>query len=253
MRGGRPAAADRGSATLAGVDEGRVLGLIADDPRVYAEAHDAWMVDLVAMRGVRIAVRTWLRTAAALEGYSPREGNALVEALLAKSGLLPAALSTVDTLGVNGRALVALAEAALLAHRASFAVTIVVPEPPIGWPARAELRRAAMALLAGAEVVLHAREAWELVPLVGADFIVDQTGGAIVPPAGARSILTRVFGTGTSYESWLAALQAMGVQAAGGPIAHILAAPSGVGPREILGAAHRAGLDVLEVRDVFDG
>ncbi|GAC1354594.1 MAG: hypothetical protein NVSMB47_07970 [Polyangiales bacterium] len=230
-----------------------MLGLIADDPRGYTAAHDAWLVDLVAPRGERVAVRSWLRAAAAIEGFSSNEGAALVEVLLAKSGLLPAALTTVDALGLHGRALVALVEAALVAHRSQHATTIVVPEPPIAWPARTELRRAAMTLLAGAEVVLHAREAWELVPLVGADFIVDETGGAIAPPQGARSILTRVFGTGAPYEAWLAALATMGVQVAGGPIAHVLAAPSGVGPREILGAAHRAGLDVLEVRDAFEG
>lgn len=231
--------------------EGRVLGLIADDPRTYASTHGALVIDFHAPREARTSVRSWLESTAAIEGCSPRESHALVDATLAKSGLSAVASNAVSSLPAYMRALLALCEAAIVAHRNADLV-VVVPEPPIPWPTRGDLRRLATTLLAGCEVVLHAREAFELVPLVGADFVVDESGGSIAPPAGTRSILTRVFGVGDAYEGWRKALDELGVQIAGGPIAHVLAAPTGVGTREILAAAHRAGLDVLECRDAFE-
>lgn len=234
------------------VEEGRVLGLIADDPRAYASAHGAVLVDFAAPREARTDVRSWLEAAAAIEGCSAREARALVDAILSKAGLAATAGAPVSALSPVLRAVLAIAEAAILAHRHPGSLTVVVPEPPVAWPTRNEIRRLATTLCAGCEVVLHAREAFELVPLVGVDFVVDESGGSIAPPAGMRSIHTRVFGAGEALEGWRAALEKLGVQIAGGPIAHVLAAPEGVGPREILAAAHEAGLDVLEVRDAFE-
>jgi hypothetical protein len=234
------------------VDEGRVLGLVADDPRAYASAHGAVLVDFGATREARTDVKSWLEAAAAIEGYAPREAKALVEVIVAKSGLGPFVTGWVSALTPPARVVLALAEAAVIAHRHGAEITVVVPEPPIAWPQRNEVRRLAVSLFAGCEVVLHAREAFELVPIVGVDFVVDESGGSIAPPTGMRSIHTRVFGAGEAYEAWRAALGELGVQIAGGPIAHVLAAPEGVGPREILAAAHKAGLDVLEVRDAFE-
>ena len=234
------------------MDDGRVLGLVADDPRAYASAHGALLVDFDAPREARTDVRSWLEAAAAIEGYSAREGKALVDAIVTKAGLVAVASGWVSALGPPARAVLAVAEAAVVAHRHGGEITVVVPEPPIAFPARNELRRLAASLCAGCEVVLHAREAFELVPIVGVDFVVDESGGSIAPPVGMRSIHARVFGAGEAYEGWRAALTKLGVHIAGGPITHVLAAPEGVGPRQILAAAHEAGLDVLEVRDAFD-
>lgn len=234
------------------MEEGRVLGMVADDPRAYASAHDAVLVDFAAPRQARTTVRAWLEAAAAIEGCTARQTRALVEAIVSKSGLAPYAGSPVLSLPLDARAVLAVAEAALVAHRRPGEVVVVVPEPPLPFPARNELRRLAAMLCAQCEVVLHAREAAELVPIVGVDFVVDDSGGSIAPPSGMRSIHTRVFGVGEPYEAWRKKLQELGVEIAGGPIAHVLAAPEGVGPREILAAAHDAGLDVLEVRDAFE-
>jgi hypothetical protein len=230
-----------------------VLGLVVDDPVAWAEARSAVLVSFDAPRGGRVDTRTWLETAAAIEGKSRSEARALAEDLSQVAGLLPPTPPMIGSLGVTHRASLAIAEAAVQVRCADRELMVVVPEPPVAWPLRTDLRRLATRLLAGAEVVLHAREAWELTPLVAVEFIVGADGLSFVPPPGARSIVTRVFGVGEPYAAWRTALEALGVQIAGGPIAHMLSVPDGIGPRHVLAAAYEAGLDVLEVRDVFEG
>jgi hypothetical protein len=230
-----------------------VLGLVADDPVAWAQARDAVLVSFDAPRGARVETRMWLETAAAIEGKSRAAARAIADDLLQVAGLLPPTPSMIGSLGPAHRVALAIAEAAVQVRCAEGEITVLVPEPPLAWPLRTELRRLATRLLAGAEVVLHAREAWELTPLVPVEFIVGADGLSFVPPPGARSIVTRVFGVGEPYVAWRAALETLGVQIAGGPIAHMLSVPNGIGPRHVLAAAYEAGLDVLEVRDVFEG
>ena len=230
-----------------------VLGLVVDDPVCWAQARGAARVSFEAPRGARLDTRQWLETAAAMEGKSRNEARAIADDLRKLAGLELPTPALIGSLTPPQRCALAIAEAAVQVRCASRELTVVVPEPPLSWPLRTELRRLATRLLAGAEVVLHARAAWELTPLVAVEFIVGEDGLSFVPPPGARSIVTRVFGVGEPYVAWRAALEALGVQIAGGPIAHMLSVPNGIGPRHVLAAAYESGLDVLEVRDVFEG
>ncbi len=230
----------------------RLIGLVTDDARTYAANRRAELVAFEAERGPRMTTREWLRTVAAIEGRTGQEASALADAVLARAGLGPGAPQTIGALHAQQLAALALAETAVIIAKEPAAFVVVVPQPPIPWPYRNEIRRLAASMLAGAEVVLHAYAAWELLPLVEHDFIVNASGGAIAAPPGHRTVMARVYGTGAPYEAWRAALEATGVLVAGGPIAHVLAVPEGMGPREVLAAAHDAGLDVLEVREAFD-
>jgi hypothetical protein len=228
----------------------RLIGLVAEDIGPYVARRNAEVVAFDAPRGARLSPRQWLETVAAMEGMSRRPAAALVTAVLERSGLPTG--GTIAALVPLQRAVLAIAEAAVVIARDPSSHIVVVPQPPAPWPYRNDLRRLAASLLSGAEVVLQARGAWELLPLVEPDFIVDASGCSIAPPEGKRALLVRVFGEGEPYRAWRTALEVLGVLVAGGPIAHVLAAPLGVGPREVLAAAHRSGLDVLEVRDAFE-
>jgi len=230
----------------------RLIGLVTEDVRGYAASRNAEIVAFDAPRGARVSLREWLRTVAAIEGRSARESAALADAMIARAALGVGAPQLVGALHAGQLAALAIAEIAIAIADDPSQHVVVVPQPPIPWPYRNEVRRLAAALLAGAEVVLHATAAWELLSLVEADFIVDGSGQSIAPPPRARTVLARVYGTGAPYDAWRAALEATGVIVAGGPISHVLAVPEGMSAREVLAAAYDAGLDVLEVRDAFE-
>ncbi len=238
--------------------ETAVLGLVADDPLAYARARGALCVAYDVTRAPLLTPRAWLAQVASIEGRSSDDADGLADALTREAGLLPpGAGANLASLDAWHRTLLSLAEAAVQARarpcvNGSFEITVVVPEPPLAWPVRTDARRAAVRLLAGTEVILHAREAWELAPHVERDFIVGESGASFVPPDGSRSLLTRVYGSGEPYRAFREALDSLGVEVQGGPIAHVLCVPKGVGPREVLAAAYGVGLDILEVRDVFD-
>jgi len=196
--------------------------------------------------------RGWLETVAAIDGRSKRDAVALVDAVLRRAGLSSLANAPISGLPPFGRAALAVAEVAVaIAHDPS-EHEVVVPEPPLPWPHRHELRRLASELLAGAKVLLHARDENELAQLVPREAILDaRLGGHGVVHDGARSVLVRVYGWGEPYETFRRVLDERGVTIAGGPIAHVLSVPEGFGPREVLAIAFDAGLDVLEVREAF--
>lgn len=230
----------------------RLIGLVTDDVAAYVRSRNAECVDFEARRGARVSPRQWLSTAAAIAGRSARDAASLADALLARAGLGIGAPVTIGALAPHQHAALAIAEVAVVIADDPTSAVVVVPQPPMPWPQRNDVRRLAAALLSGAEVVLHAFVAWELLPLVEPDFIVDRSGGSIAPPEGTRTLLVRVFGVGAPYDAFRAALEAKGIMIAGGPIAHVLAAPKGIGPTEVLAAAFEAGLDVLEVREAFE-
>lgn len=227
----------------------RVTGLVADDVRAYAASRNAEVVAFHAPRGGKVSVQSWLEAVAAIEGRTRSEARALAKTTIERAGLIGAPL--IGGLHVYHRIALALAEAAVsFGNQPS--MVVVVPEPPVAWPARTDVRRQAASLLEGVELVLHAREAWELTPLMPIESIVDGAGERLAPASGARSIIARVYGEQEQYDAWRAALDALSVTVRGGPIAHVLQAPEGVTPAKILAAAYEAGLDVLEVRDAFD-
>jgi hypothetical protein len=230
--------------------EPRVVGLVADSAQAYAERRGALAIAFDATRDGATRVRDWLETACAIEGCSAKEARSLTDTLLRQLGFPVASTPSIGSLPPVPRVALALAEAAIAtwARRSSL---VVVPAPPLPWPARNDARRLALDLFAGVEVVLHAREAWELAHLVPADALIDERDRPLVR-ADARAIVARVYGSGKPYATWLAALEALGVAVEGGPIAHVLRAPEGVGVREILGAAYDAGLDLLEIRELLD-
>jgi hypothetical protein len=225
-------------------------GLVLDDPVAWARRHGVEVVDYAALRGPKITPRKWLEAVAAIDGRTHRDGAALVDAILRRAGLSAYANVTISTLTPYARAVLAVAESAVTISGKPDR-KVVVPEPPLPWPQRHELRRVAAELLAGSNVVLHAREAGELAPLLPREAIENGSGTSLAAATGKRAILVRVYGTGEPYETFRAAVEALGVTIAGGPIAHVLTAPAGVGPREVLGAAYDAGLDVLEVREAM--
>ncbi len=228
----------------------RVVGLVAESARAYAERRGALAIDFDAPRGGTLTVRAWLESVAAIEGCDQRESRALCDTILPQLGQPLASTPPVNALPPGPRVALALAEGAI-ATWAQRLPLVVVPAPPLPWPARNELRRLALELFAGVEVVLHAREAWELAPLVGPQALVDETGTPLHRREG-RAIMARVYGAGAPYAAWLAALAALGVLVEGGPVAHLLRAPEGVGVREVLAAAYDVELDVLEIRELLD-
>ncbi|MBI2393480.1 MAG: hypothetical protein HYV09_28120 [Deltaproteobacteria bacterium] len=225
-------------------------GVVVDDALGWGLRRGAEVVDFAAPRGPRMTPRSWLGTVAAIDGRARRDADALVDAILRRAGLSVLANAPLSGLPPFARAALAVAEVAVAIAGAPSEHEVVVPEPPLPWPHRHELRRLAADLLAGARVILHARDAAELSQLVERDAILE--GAAGVPHAG-RSILVRVYGWGEPYEAFKRALEERGVTIGGGPIAHVLGAPDGFGPREVLAAAYEAGLDVLEVREAFTG
>ncbi len=226
-------------------------GLVLDDPVAWARGRGAELVDFTAPRGPRMTPRAWLEAVAAIDGRGRREGAALADAILRRAGLSAYANATNSTLGPLARAALAIAETSVAIARAPEKHDVVVPEPPLAWPHRHEVRKLATELLAGANVFLHARDAAELAPLVDRASIVDAAGRALAPSAGHRAIVVRVYGWGEPYDAFRKALDALGVKVAGGPIAHVLTAPESIGAREVLAAAYDAGIDVLEVRETL--
>jgi hypothetical protein len=229
----------------------KILGLLAEDPAAYARAHDAVLVDFVAPRSDRMSAREWLETTAAIEGCTPREATAITDTLLGQIGAPQGKSAGMGALSPMHRAGIALAEAAVVAwaHHVSL---VVVPSPPVPWPARNDVRRLALAMLAGIDVALHAREAWELLPLVPHHALIDARGEPVAKKHDGRAFVTRVYGSGDPYAAWRTALEARGVAIEGGPISHVLRVPEGVGAREILADAFETGVDVLEVRGLFE-
>lgn len=228
----------------------RVLGLVAESSRAYALRRGALEIAFDAPRGGSVRAREWLETAAAIEGCSPGETKALCDTLARQLGMPPGTTALVTALPPVQRLGLALAEGAI-ATWAQRLPLVVVPAPPLPWPARHELRRLALELFAGVEVVLHARDAWELAPLIAREALVDEHDRPLADAQG-RSIVTRVYGTGEPYVAWLAALEALGITVEGGPIAHVLRAPEGIGVREVMAAAYDANLDLLEIRELLD-
>lgn len=224
-------------------------GLLAEDPVAWARRHGAELVEFGAQRGARMTPRKWLETVAAIDGRAHRDAVAVVDAIVRRAGLSSLANAPIGGLPPFGRAALAVAEVAVAIASAPSAHEVVVPEPPLPWPHRHELRRLAIELLSGAKVLLHAREASELVELVARDAIVDAAAGATHPAT--RSVLVRVYGWGEPYETFRKVLDERGVTIGGGPIAHVLTVPEGFGPRDVLSIAYDAGLDVLEVREGF--
>lgn len=223
-------------------------GLVGEDVAAWASRNGAAVVDFHALRGPRMTARAWLEAVASIDGRSKRDGAALADTILRRSGLAAFATAPFSALHPHARAAVAIAEQAVAAAGLAD-VTIVVPEPPLPWPQRHELRRLALEVLAGANIVLHARDAAELAPLMPRESIAE-AGVALQSKEGERAIVVRVFGSGEPYASFRAALEALGATISGGPIAHVLTAPVAVTPREVLAAAFDAGIDVLEVRTV---
>jgi hypothetical protein len=226
-------------------------GLVVDDPVAWARKRGAELVDFAAPRGPRMTSRAWLETVAAIDDRRKRDGAALVDAIVRRAGLSAFANVAISSLAPFARAALAVAETAVAIARAPEKYDVVVPEPPIAWPHRHDLRRVAVELLAGANVFLHARDAAELAPLIDRAAIVDGAGRALAPSGGQRALIVRVYGWGEPYDAFRKALDALGVTVAGGPIAHVLTAPEAVGAREVLAAAFDAGLDVLEVREAM--
>jgi hypothetical protein len=223
-------------------------GLVGEDAVAWASRHGASLVDFSATRGARMTPRGWLEAVASMDGRGKRDGAALADTMLRKSGLAAYANAPFSSLNPYSRAAVAVAEQAVALSGVAGA-TVVLPEPPLPWPERHELRRLAIELLAGSKVVIHARDAAELAPLMPRDSIVE-AGVALQNREGERSMILRVYGWGEPYEALRAALEALDVKIAGGPIAHVLTAPTAITPREVLAAAFDAGIDVLEVRTV---
>ena len=202
-----------------------VSGLVVDDPIAWAKRRGAEIVEFAAPRGPRLTARAWLETVAAIDDRSKRDGAALVDAILRRAGLSAYAKVAISSLGPASRVALAIAETAVAIARAPEKHDVVVPEPPIPWPQRHEVRRLALELLAGANVFLHARDAAELAPLMERSAIVDSGGRALAPAAGQRAIVVRVYGWGEPYDAFRKALDELGVTVAGGPIAHVLTAP----------------------------
>lgn len=222
-------------------------GIVVDDPAAFAKRNGADVVAFGATRSPKLGPKAWLTAASAMEGRGARESDALVDAILRRAGLSTYAVTPITSLPPLAKAALAIAEIAVTAPTSM----VVVPEPPIAWPQRHEVRRLAVTLLASATVVLHAREAWELAALVAPHEVTDGEGHALGDASGQRSIVARTYGGGEAYDAFRAALEGAGVRVEGGPIAHVLAVPAGFGVREVLAAAHDAGLDLLEVRDAL--
>ena len=143
----------------------RLVGLVADTARAYVERRAAFAIVFDAPRGGSMRVRDWLETVAAIDGCSPVEARALCDTLLRQLSLPLATTPLVSSLPATHLTAVALAEGAIAAWAQRLPL-VVVPAPPLPWPARNDLRKLATELFAGVEVVLHAREAWELAHLV---------------------------------------------------------------------------------------
>lgn len=223
-------------------------GLVGEDVAAWASRHGAALVDFNAVRGARMTPRAWLEAVASMDGRGKRDGAALADTVLRKSGLAAFANAPFSSLNPFSRAAMAVAEQAVAVFGDADA-TIVVPEPPLPWPQRHELRRLALEVLAGGKIVIHARDAVELAPLMPRDAILE-AGVALQSKDAERSMIVRVYGWGEPYDAFRASLEALGIKIAGGPIAHVLTAPTAVTPREVLAAAFDAGIDVLEVRTV---
>lgn len=223
-------------------------GLIGEDCAAWARRNDAELVDFHATRGSRMTARLWLETVASIDGRSKREGAAVVDAVLRRAGLAAFAAAPFSSLTPLARTALAVAECAVgVAGHA--APRVVLPEPPLPWPQRHELRRMAIEVLSEAELWIHARDAAELAPLMPRASISDVSGVSLAPAEGQRTIVVRVYGSGEPYAAFRGALEALGITIAGGPIAHVLSAPPGITPREVLAAAFEAEIDVLEVRE----
>jgi hypothetical protein len=224
-----------------------VKGIVVDDPAAFAKRNGADIVAFAANRSPKLGPKAWLAATSAMEGRSARETDAFVDAILRRAGLSAYAVTPISSLPPLAKAALAIAEITVFTPSAM----VVVPEPPIAWPQRHEVRRLAVTLLAGATVVLHAREAWELAALVAPHELTDGEGRALGDSSGLRSLVARTYGAGEAYEAFRSALEGAGVRVEGGPIAHVLSVPAGFGVREVLAAAHDAGLDLLEVRDAL--
>ncbi|GAC1352829.1 MAG: hypothetical protein NVS3B20_09790 [Polyangiales bacterium] len=233
----------------------RVIGLVADDVREYAQLQAGSRPEIVAFdapRGPRVSPRAWLETVAAIAGCNRREVTSVADAIFHRAGFGASTPTMIGFLDPAQRAALAIAEVAVaIAHDPASAM-VIVPQPPLPMPYRNDLRRLSTMLLDGAEVVLHALAAWELLPLMDPEFIINASGESIAPPDGSRTLLLRVFGRGEPYRAFRSSLEAKGVLFAGGPIAHVLAAPKAIGPSEVLAAAFEAQIDLLEVRDAFE-
>lgn len=226
-------------------------GLVVDDPVAWAARNRAELVDFAASRGPRMTPRAWLETVAAIDSRGRRDGAALVDVTLRRAGLSAYAKLPISSLGPFARAALAIAETSVSIARAPEKCDVVVPEPPLAWPQRHDVRRIAIELLAGANVFLHARDAAELAPIVERSAILDGAGRALAASTGKRAIVVRVYGWGEPYDAFRKALEELGVTITGGPVSHVVTAPDPIGTREVLAAAFDAGLDVLEVREAM--
>lgn len=224
-------------------------GLLGGDPVAWARTHGAELVDFGADRAGTATLRDHVRATLAMEQGAAGIG-AMADQLLRRARLGHLAGTRVDRLSAPARVVLALVEAAAGAAFAPRAHAVVVPEPPIPWPARHEVRLAAMQLLRG-DLVLHATDLSELLPLVPPDAI-ETTDGVRATAADPRGVLVvRVFAVGAPYEAFCAALRARGVRIEGGPVAHRLEGPVGFSARDVLAVAHETDVDVLEVRPAF--
>ena len=223
-------------------------GLTGDDFAGWARRNDAELVDFHAIRGSRMTARVWLETVASIDGRSKRDGFAVVDAILRRSGLAAFATAPFTSLTPFARVSIAVAECAV-GIAGQTGARVVLPEPPLPWPHRHELRRMAIELLANADLWIHACDAAELAPLMPRESITDASGVSLAAADGQRAIVLRVYGSGEPYLAFREALEGLGVSVAGGPIAHVLSTPPGVTPREVLALAFDAGIDVLEVRE----
>ncbi len=224
----------------------RVRGLLGGDPIGYARAHGAEVVLFEAERGGTAKVRDHVRAALAMEGHT--DGLTLaVETLLRRARLANVADTRLELLTPLARYSVALVEVAAGAVFEPLRVPVVVPEPPLPWPIRHELRLVALSLFGAGDVVLHAYELEELLPLMKEDAI-ETMDGLRATAGDGNTLLVRLFATGAPYEAFVAALKASRVKLEGGPIAHRLEVPYGFTARDVLAIAHETEVDVLEVR-----
>ncbi|MBK7397497.1 MAG: hypothetical protein IPJ34_14685 [Myxococcales bacterium] len=226
--------------------ERRMRGLVGGDPIAYAHAHGAEVVDFAAERQGQLSVYDHVRATLAMEPGAKGIGAA-TDVLLRRARMQHLAKTRVDLLTHPARLALALVEVAAGSAFAPRTTPVVVPEPPLPWPARHELRLVAMTLLGGGEVILHATEMAELLPLVP-EGAIETTEGLRATAGESNTLLVRVFATGAPYEAFRAALDARKVKVEGGPIAHRLSVPYGFTARDVLAIAFETEVDVLEVR-----
>ena len=225
-----------------------ISGLVRAEPHVHAARIGATVVDFDAHRGDPLTPRRWLETVVAFDGASQEGCRQVARMTLERSGLNALADLPLSRLSPFQRASLAIAEVA--ARSIARVASVVVPAPPFPLPARTDLRRLAVALLNGRDVVLHADDPSELSPLLGRAAIVDGEGRSAVVRAGVQTFAMRVWATPEPYLAWRAAVEALGATLEGGPVAHLLSLPEGTHAHMLLAAAHVHDVDVLEMTPI---